>query len=133
MMNKSGFTAVEVMIALFVASLFLFAGYQLFSITIQNHLLNRVRSEASNIAHNHLRIWSMELRRVGTTWSTAGYESDVTGFFGPEPIPGARVRLAVTFSYNQSHAHKVIRLQVTVTYSVEGVPQKESQAIYVYN
>lgn len=48
--KQSGFSAVELLVSLFVAAMFLSAGYQLYSIVIKNGGETRAQSTASSIA-----------------------------------------------------------------------------------
>lgn len=57
-LNAQGFTAVELLITLFVAAAFLIAGYQLFDVIIKDGAETRAESEASNIAYDYLRRYS---------------------------------------------------------------------------
>ncbi len=52
---SSGFTAVELLITLFVAAAFLIAGYQLFNVVIQDGGETRAESRAGNVAYEYLR------------------------------------------------------------------------------
>jgi prepilin-type N-terminal cleavage/methylation domain-containing protein len=56
-MNKqqSGFTAIELLITLFVAAAFLVAGYQLFSLVIKDGGQARAESRAGNVAYDYMR------------------------------------------------------------------------------
>lgn len=56
--QQQGFTAVELLITLFVAAAFLLAGYQLFNIVIKDGGDTRAESRASNIAYDYLRQYS---------------------------------------------------------------------------
>lgn len=53
--NDEGFTAVELLVTLFVAAAFLIAGYQLFSLVIRDGGQTRSESRAGNIAYDYLR------------------------------------------------------------------------------
>lgn len=53
--SQSGFTAVELLITLFVAAAFLIAGYQLFSVVIKDGGQARAESTAGNVAYDYLR------------------------------------------------------------------------------
>lgn len=55
---QKGFSAVELLITLFVAAAFLTAGYQLFSVIIKNGGDVRDESRASNIVYEYLRRYS---------------------------------------------------------------------------
>lgn len=53
--KESGFSAVELLITLFIASAFLLTGYQLYSIILEDGGNARVQAKASNIAYDNLR------------------------------------------------------------------------------
>jgi len=57
MKNKypSGFTAIELLITLFVAAAFLVAGFQLYNLVIKDSGQTRSQSRAANVAYNYLR------------------------------------------------------------------------------
>ena len=52
---KKGFTVVELMITLFVASLFIISGYQLYQVVVFRGSDARKLSEASTLAYEVLR------------------------------------------------------------------------------
>lgn len=56
--SQSGFTAVELLITLFVAAAFIVAGYQLFNVVIKDGGNTRAESRAGNIAYDYLRRYS---------------------------------------------------------------------------
>lgn len=56
--SEAGFSAVELLITLFVAVAFLVAGYQLFDVVIRNGGEARAESRAANVAYSHLRQYS---------------------------------------------------------------------------
>ena len=53
--RTAGFTAVELLITLFVAAIFLVAGYQLFNLIMKDGGDTRAESAASNVAYDYLR------------------------------------------------------------------------------
>lgn len=55
---SSGFTAVELLITLFVAAGFLFAGYQLYNVIIKDGGNTRGQLRAANVAYDYLRRYS---------------------------------------------------------------------------
>lgn len=57
--KQSGFSAVELLVSLFVAAMFLSAGYQLYSIVIKNGGETRAQSTASSIAYNYLQQYKL--------------------------------------------------------------------------
>ncbi|MDB5167197.1 MAG: hypothetical protein JWN26_342 [Candidatus Saccharibacteria bacterium] len=56
--RQSGFTAVELLITLFVAAAFLVAGYQLYTVVIKDGANTRAQSRASNVAYDYMRRYS---------------------------------------------------------------------------
>lgn len=54
--RQQGFTAVELLVTLFIAALFIASGYQLYAVTTTDSANIRERSIASNIAYKYLRI-----------------------------------------------------------------------------
>ncbi len=56
--RQEGFSAVELLITLFVAAAFLVAGYQLYFVVIKDNGQTRAQSRAANVAYNYLRQYS---------------------------------------------------------------------------
>lgn len=56
--KQSGFTAVELLVTLFVAAAFLVAGYQLYNVVIKDGGQTRAQSRASNVAYDYMRRYS---------------------------------------------------------------------------
>lgn len=52
---QQGFTAVELLVTLFVAAAFLIAGYQLFSVVIRDGGQTQAEAKAANVAYDYLR------------------------------------------------------------------------------
>jgi Tfp pilus assembly protein PilE len=76
--NQSGFTAVELIITLFVAAGFLVASYQLYSLIIKDGGATRAESRASNVAYDYLRQYAASSTTVPCTPSTPLTDSDLT-------------------------------------------------------
>jgi Tfp pilus assembly protein PilV len=55
---QAGFTAVELLITLFVAAAFLIASYQLFNVVIKDGGNARAQSRAANVAYDYMRRYS---------------------------------------------------------------------------
>jgi len=53
--STNGFSAIELLVTLFIAMLFLSMGYSLYGTIIQSSSQNRQRSQADNIAFEYLR------------------------------------------------------------------------------
>jgi Tfp pilus assembly protein PilV len=58
--REHGFSAIELLVTLFVGVAFIGAGYQIYSVVIQNNGEARYRSKASNIAYDMLRQYSTQ-------------------------------------------------------------------------
>lgn len=56
--QQSGFTAVELLVTLFVAAAFIIGGYQLFNVVIKDGGETRSESRAANVAYDYLRRYS---------------------------------------------------------------------------
>lgn len=56
--NTQGFTAVELLVTLFVAAAFLIAGYQLFNVVMRDGGETRAQAAAANAAYASLRQYS---------------------------------------------------------------------------
>lgn len=52
---QSGFTAIELLVTLFIAAAFLIAGYQLFTLVVRDGGQTRAESKAGNVAYDYLR------------------------------------------------------------------------------
>jgi Tfp pilus assembly protein PilV len=122
---ESGFSAVELLITLFIAVAFLTTGYQLYTIVIKSSGDARMRSVASNIAYDNMRRYSTQATNPCTV---------VT----PSPTPSlgsnsglSNATITVTFSCPFGTSSPTSKVQVSITY---GSPQQEVvHAIYVSN
>ncbi len=68
--QASGFTAVELLITLFVAAAFLIASYQLFNLIIKDGGATRSQSRAANVAYDYLRQYGASSTTIPCTAST---------------------------------------------------------------
>ncbi len=122
-LSQSGFSAVELLITLFIAVAFIATGYQLYSIVINDGGEVRARTRASNIAYDNLRRYIPQ-------------STDPCTVFTPNPTPtipansglgNPSITVAVSCPYG---ALNVTKIQVTVRYGAS--PQKEVvHAIFV--
>ncbi len=123
---KSGVTTVEVLISLLIMSIFLFSGYQLYSVVLSGSLLSRSRSKAANIAYSHLRY-------VGDSINMANCSTDVITAnrtpMSDENLPGLTIKSTVSAPY--SCAARLMRVEIEVSYNVGTTKHKEVQAVYV--
>lgn len=123
--GQSGFSAVELLITLFIAVAFLGTGYQLYSIIINDGGASRQRARASNIAYDNLRRYTPQA-------------TNPCSVFTPSPTPSipagsglSNASVTVTASCPYTTTSSVTKIQVSVKY---GSPQQEVlHALYVTN
>lgn len=122
--TQSGFSAVELLISLFIAVAFIAAGYQLYAVVIKDGADARYRAEASNIAYAKLRLYAAQATNPCT---------EVTPSPTPElpadTLPNGDITADITCPYGIGNpTSKVV---VAVQY---GSPQhKVVHALYVTN
>jgi hypothetical protein len=107
-------------------TIFLMAGFQLYSAVLVGTLAARSQSKATNIAYNHLR-------HIGNTFDMADCsDSEITRIetpFAEEKLPDLRITSAISAPYNCTA--KLIRIDVRVDYNVNGSSRHETQTLYV--
>lgn len=120
--SKSGFTAVELLITLFVAAAFLIAGYQLYNVIIQDGGETRAESKAGNVAYEYLRRYSDNATNPCTAQTPLTAQSiDVEGL--------SDVTVTVTISCPYTATTSVSKIEAIVNYNN---PQKDVRyATYV--
>lgn len=113
---QEGFSAVELLITLFIAAAFIATGYQLYSVVTTDGSTALQQAQATNIAYDYLRRFSTEATNpctVVTPTPTPTIPSTAT-------LTNASVAASITCPYGLSTDLSLIT--VTVTY---GVPQKQ--------
>jgi len=113
---QAGFSAVELLITLFIAVAFITTAYQLYSVVIQNGGDARSKAIANNIAYDNLRRYAPQATNPC---------SNVT----PSPAPTIPANsgleqgaITVTITCPYGTSLWLSQVKVTVTY---GMPQKE--------
>jgi prepilin-type N-terminal cleavage/methylation domain-containing protein len=106
----SGFTAVELLITLFVAAAFLVAGYQLYSVVIKDGGQTRAQARAANVAYDYLRHYSTSaVNPCEPSTPVNGTSIDVSG------LTAVTVTAALSCPY--SATTNITKLDVTVLYN----------------
>jgi Tfp pilus assembly protein PilV len=113
--KQSGFSAVELLITLFIAAAFIGTGYQLFSIVTQNGESARSKAKASNIAYDNLRRYSPQATNPCTVVTPSPTPSIPSG----SNLPNASISVSITCPYGTSVG--LTKVTATVTY---GNPQE---------
>lgn len=107
--SQRGFTAVELLVTLFVAAAFLVGGYQLFNVVIKDGGETRSESRAANIAYDYLRRYS---------------DSATNPCVGSAPLNNAPINVAqltdvtvtVTVTCPQTDAETLSKVEAAITY-----------------
>lgn len=113
---EDGFSAAELLITLFIASLFLIAGYQLYSYVLQDGQEASQMSKASNIAYQYLRSTAADDTYVQSPCSTTTQP-------GSQPLSsntglnGASVNVVISCPYSSAPLNQTSLLTATVTYN----------------
>lgn len=112
--HHSGISAVELLVAIFIAVTFLLAGYQLYSFILNDSGQTRQHSKASNIARDFLRSKASEVPEVCSEQSEQQLPVDANSFDGL-----SNVRVYHSRQCPQSSPDKISRVQVRVVYGDE--------------
>ncbi len=107
---QSGFTAVELLITLFVAAAFLIASYQLFNVVIKDGGNARAQSRAANVAYDYMRRYSTSATNPCSA-QTPLTNSSITA----DGLTNTKLTVAIScpaFSTND-----ISKIDVTVTYN----------------
>lgn len=112
---KAGFSAVELLISLFIAVAFLGSGYQLYSVIIKDSYETHSRAVASDIAYNALRQYSPQAGTNCLARTISG-----TTIPSGSGLGNASLSVQITCPYGAGNA--VSKVTARVAY---GQPQKE--------
>lgn len=122
--RQSGFSAVELLITLFVAAAFIVTGYQLYSIIIKGGAEARMRAQASSIAYDNLRRYTPQATKPCAAITPSPTPTIPSG----SGLTNASITVTFSCPYS-STAPAISKVQVSVKY---GSPQQEViHAIYV--
>lgn len=108
--KQAGFTAVELLITLFVAAAFLVAGYQLYSVIIKDSGQTRGEARASNVAYDYIRRYTSSATNPCTT-STPVNNATIT----VAGISAVTVTVAITCPYTSQTS--LSKVEATVLYN----------------
>lgn len=122
-MKQEGFSAVELLITLFIAATFIAAGYQLFSAITKVSSEARQQAKASNIAYDYLRRYSEQVVNPCAVVAPSPAPTIPSG----SNLPNPSITASITCPYGLSTP--IAKVEVTVTY---GNPQTEvKHAVFI--
>ena len=119
---QSGFTAVELLITLFIGVAFIGAGYQLYGVAVQDGRDARMRTQASSVAYSQMRSSAASVTNPCTTSSTSIPVPASSGLIS------ATMTAAVTCPYGATSS--VSAVTVTLAYGTDSPKKQVSHAIY---
>lgn len=108
--DQNGFTAIELLISLFVAAAFLVSGYQLFTAIIKDGGNARAKAKASNVAYDYMRRYS-----VSTASPCVASNPENSTDVSVTGLSATSVSVAITCPY--SSPSSLSKVEVTVTYN----------------
>jgi len=121
--KQAGFSAIELLITLFIAAAFIATGYQLYTIVIKDGGESRARTKASNIAYDNLRRYAALVKNPCVATASPTPAPTIPGGSG---LSNASISVVYTCPYNATTP--VTEITVFVRY---GTPQQEvAHAMY---
>jgi prepilin-type N-terminal cleavage/methylation domain-containing protein len=133
--KESGFTAVELLITLFIASIFLIAGFQLYAVVIKDNGTTRAQVTASNVAYSYIREYTTSASNpcvpITTPYTQTPNVSGLTAVTVSmtASCPYSGFATTGTGSVPTATQHAITEINVTVTYN--NPQQTITNAIYV--
>lgn len=121
--QQAGFTAVELLITLFVAAAFLVASYQLFNLVIKDGGSTRSESRAANVAYDYMRQYAASSTTIPCT---ASYPLSAAPL-SIDGLTNASISVAITCLPNAIAS--LSKVEVALTYNVPA--QTVKYATYV--
>lgn len=123
--RQEGFTAVELLITLFVAAAFLATGFQLYTAIIQRGGDARQMAIASNYAYSSLRSLAATTPACSTTPTVTTTTPTIAGLTSPT------VTQTTSAPHGCPWTNDVMQVQVDVTYGPTNNREEVSHALYV--
>lgn len=109
--KQSGFTAVELLITLFVAAAFLIAGFQLFNVVIRDGGQTRSESRAANVAYDYMRQYKNTSTTIPCTVSTPLNNASIT-------VDGlTNVTISITISCLPDAISSLSKIEASISYN----------------
>jgi len=122
--QSNGFSAVELLITLFVAAIFLAAGYQLFNFIVTDSGNTRAESSVSNSAYDYLRRYSNSATNPCTAFTALSSQAvSIDGVDSPT--------VTVTLSCPQTGTPSLTKVEVAISYGAGSTASTVKHATYV--
>lgn len=108
--KKSGFSAVELLITLFIAALFLVAGYQLYNLILQDGGQTRAQSKANNVVYDYLKRYESFVSTPCVASTPVNNET-----INVSNLENVSITVAITCPYTASTS--ISKISVTINYN----------------
>lgn len=126
--KRAGFTAVELLLTLFIAAAFLVAGYQLFNLIIKDGGQDRADARASNLAYDYLRRYSTSASATNPCVAATPLSNSAITVSG---LSSTTVTVAITCPYSAASPPIVTISKVEVTVLYNSPQQTMKYSTYV--
>lgn len=128
--KEAGFTAVELLITLFIASVFLFAGYQLYNqVTIDGKLAENV-AKLSNITYEKAQTKGSEVAVSNPKGCGASDQADTVTTEQISGIGTVRFTTNITCAVGTDEQASLFMVKVTAVYDDAGAQRSVQNAVY---
>lgn len=128
MRYNNGLSAVELLVALLIAGVFIISGYQLYTYVFKNGTQASQRAEASNLAYAKMREKAASVVTAGGACATSTATSTPSG----TTLPSPSITVAVSCPYGTTGSlSNVFRVTSTINYTDGSGAQSVSHAILV--
>jgi Tfp pilus assembly protein PilV len=121
--SQTGFSAVELMITLFIGVAFIGSGYQLYGIAITDGRDARLRTQASSIAYSQMRTTAASVTNPCTT------STPTTPMPANSGLVNSNMTTTITCPYGTTSS--VSAVTVTLTYGNDSPQKQVTHALYV--
>ena len=108
--KQSGFSAVELLVTLFIAALFLVSGYQLYSLVIEDGGKTRSQAKANNLLYDYLKRYESFVSNPCAASTPINNEA-----VSVENLENVTITVAITCPYTATTS--ISKVSVTVTYN----------------
>ena len=126
--RSEGFSAVELLITLFIGATFLLAGYQLFIYSLRANADARLMAQVSNEAYSHLREHAAEAAGSECSAGTPANNQLLT----IDDVNNPRLTVTITCPYGSgAGSDAVSRVTARITYAAPTGTQEVAHAIFV--
>lgn len=126
--KQRGFTAIELLITLFIAATFLTSGYQIYILIIKDSGTARAQSRANNLAYAYLQKYKTDSNYIKATCEAASAYSGNGTSEETDGLAAVTITVAVTCPYSATTS--ISKITSTVNYSYGNSQQTAAVSTY---